>query len=71
MNLYIAINKETGNVMSGANGQYAYADPGTLKRSIGQAYGYAAGKKGVKPRDLYDIISVDVEELKKIGVKYE
>ena len=71
MNLYIAINKESGNVMSGNNGQYAYVEPGTLKRSIGQAYSWSAGKKGIKPRDLYDIISVDVEELKKIGVKYE
>lgn len=71
MKLYLAISKLSGNVMCGNHGQYAYSSPATLKKSIGQAYGWQAKQKGVKPMDLYTIISVDVEDLKKIGEEYK
>ena len=43
--IYVAINKETGKIMSGAKGQYAFGDDSTLGRSVGQAYGKGAKEK--------------------------
>ena len=61
--IYVAVRKETQNVMSGAHGQYAYDNTSTLGRSIAQAYKYEAQRKGVKASELYDVIEVDVAEL--------
>jgi hypothetical protein len=63
--LYVAINKQTGKVMTGAKAQAAFLDKGTLGRSVGQAYKYQA--KGVKVKDLYYIHEIDLEETLKGG----
>jgi hypothetical protein len=65
--LYVAINKQTGKVMTGAKAQAAFLDKGTLGRSVGQAYQYAARKEGVKVKDLYEIHEIDLEETMKGG----
>lgn len=68
--IYIAISKETGDVMSGAKGQYAFGDKATLGRSIGQAYGYTAQKKGFSStKELYDVFEVDVMDAINCGRK--
>ncbi|WP_144498215.1 hypothetical protein [Bacillus paralicheniformis] len=36
--IYIAISESSGAVLSGSNGQYAFGDIETLRRSIGQNY---------------------------------
>lgn len=61
--IYVAINKETGAVMSGAKEQYAFGNTNTLRRSLGQAYGYSAMKEGKKPLDLYDIHEIDLDKV--------
>lgn len=60
--IYVAISKKTGGVMSGAKGQYAFGDKGSLGRSVGQNYAYEARKQGIKPKDMYDIHEIDVDK---------
>lgn len=59
--IYIAISKETGQVMSGAKGQYAYGSVASLSKSIGQDWWSRkkAKEQGVRPRDLYNVWEVD------------
>lgn len=61
--IYVAISKETGSIMSGQNGQYAFGDETTLAKSVGYAYGYTAKKKGVKAKELYYIKEIHVDAL--------
>lgn len=58
--MYIAVHKETKAILIGAKGQYAFNSQGTLARSMGITLGYAASKKGVRPKDLYDIHEIHV-----------
>lgn len=58
--IYVAISKKTGEIMSGVKGQYAFGDTASLNRSLANAYGWVARKKGLKARDLYYIEEVTV-----------
>jgi hypothetical protein len=59
--IYVAISKESGNVLSGMKGQHAYGDINSLKKSMGQSLSYTAKRNGVKPMDLYSIHEVDLD----------
>lgn len=68
MMIYIAVDKKTGKIKSGASGQYAFADRATLKRSMGQTYSFykwQAEQKGEKfnIQDQYIIHELDVSAL--------
>ncbi|MEW4131952.1 hypothetical protein [Bacillus thuringiensis] len=52
--LYMAVHKETGEVLSGAKGQACFFDKGVLGRSIGQT----SNRKGD-----YDVIEFNSEEI--------
>lgn len=60
--IYVAVSLETGELMSGAKGQHAYGSIQSLTKSIGQDYWTRkkAKEQGVRPRDLYKIIELDV-----------
>jgi hypothetical protein len=59
---YIAVNKETGKVMSGARGHSVFDDVGTLRKSIGADWVTQrdARFKGVKPKDLYFVLEYEL-----------
>ncbi|MEH7464610.1 hypothetical protein V7166_21875 [Bacillus thuringiensis] len=59
--IYVAISKNSGNVMSGIKGQYAYGDTSTIFRSLGQAY--------TKPKEFAEVFELTAEDIKKVGVK--
>ena len=67
--ILVAISKETGEVLSGARGQYAYGDISRLRKSMGQELSYAAKLEGVRPKDLYSIHEIDI--VKAIAVESE
>lgn len=69
--IYVAVNKETGKVMGGAKGQHAFGSAAGLSRSIGQAYSYTAHKEGVKPKDLYNVVAIDVTKVIESGLAME
>ena len=58
--IYVAIDKKTGSVVTGSNGQAAYANRSYLGRSMGQTLG-----KGSKEK--YDILEIHVENV-RMGV---
>jgi hypothetical protein len=60
--VYIAMNKETGKVMTGARGQVAFGDAGSLRKSIGADWTVQrdARFKGCKPKDLYDVLEYEL-----------
>lgn len=61
--IYVAISKN-GNVMSGAKGQYAFGDKGTLRKSVNYHYKWEANRDGKHPSELYDILEIDVDKVK-------
>jgi len=67
--IFVAIDKDTGEVLSGASGQYAYGHVSSLRRSMGQELSYAAKVEGVKPQDLFSIHEIDI--VKAIAVESE
>lgn len=60
--IYIAISNETGRVISGVKGQYAFGDKGSLNRSLAYSLEYKARKAGVKARSFYRIYALDVTQ---------
>ena len=58
--IFVAVSKETGSVFSGVNGQHAYGDMGTLRKSMSHSLSWIARSKGVKPAELYDIYEIDI-----------
>lgn len=71
--IYIAVSKETGEVMSGARGQHAYGSVASLTKSVGQDYWTRkkANEKGIRPRDLYDIYTIDASVVIEKGEKIQ
>lgn len=65
--VYVATDKETGNVVLGARGQSGFTSKAALNKSIAQSYrtGYASRviSTGKKASDFYDIVAIDVGEL--------
>lgn len=61
--IYVAVTKDSGDIMTGNHGQHAYGSIATLRRSIGQAYKTTASYRNVKPMELYNIIEIDVDSL--------
>jgi hypothetical protein len=59
--IYVAISK-SGNVLSGAKGQYAFDNKATLKKSVNYSYGFTARQQGKHPSELYDIHEIDVNK---------
>lgn len=57
--IFVAISKQSGEIMSGLHGQYAYGNIATLNRSLHQAYKHLA-KDGRKTRTLYSIHEIDI-----------
>lgn len=66
-NFYVAIHKETGDILRGAKGQVVMESEQSLARSIGQneSVKYEAQQKGAKPRELYTIKEIDLLSLIK------
>lgn len=61
--IYVAIHNETRQIVSGAKGQAAFFDIISLRRSIGQTgLPFIAKEKGVKSKDLYTIIELDISQ---------
>ena len=67
--IFVATDDDTGEVLSGARGQYAYGNVSRLRKSMGQELSYAAKVDGVKPQDLYSIHEIDI--VKAIAVESE
>lgn len=61
----VAIHKETKNMLSGHNGQYAMVNPHSLARSIGQ------GKVKRAEYDLVESVAVPVEKYKEMLERLE
>ncbi|PEZ47056.1 hypothetical protein CN367_11870 [Priestia megaterium] len=60
--IYVAISKDSGRVLSGQNGQYAFGDKGTLKKSVNYKYSWTAKQRGLHPSETYDIHEIDVDK---------
>lgn len=58
--IYVAISKESKNLIIGQNGQSAFSDPGALNKSLAYKLRYQARQKGVKARELYSVHEIDV-----------
>jgi len=67
--IFVAIDDDTGEVLSGASGQYAYGNVSRLRKSMGQELSYAAKLDGVRPKDLYSVHEIDI--VKAIAVESE
>lgn len=61
--IYVAINKETKDVINGVNGQYAYGTVGNLRKSMTHRLRWLAKSKGVKASELYSVLEIDVATL--------
>lgn len=70
--VYVAIDKESGEVVLGARGQAGFSDTGSLNKSIAQRYrsrnSYGridtAKTVGKKASDYYDIKCIDMNNIK-------
>lgn len=71
MDLYIAMDKETGAVLSGAKGQYAFRDVGTLRRSMVHSLKIRSLKEGKKASDFYDACKFNIVDLEHYGLLEE
>lgn len=69
--IYVAINKETGEVMSGQKGQYAFPNKERLKKSVNYHYRYVANRNGVDVNNMYDIYELDITKALSLGVLNE
>lgn len=67
--VYVAIEKETGEILDGARGQHGFSSKSGLNKSMFQRYKY--NKKVENHRDMYDVYEISAETVKAFGKKIE
>lgn len=65
--VYVAINKETKQVIGGAKEQYAFKNKGTLRRSVHHSLKWIAEREGIKPSDMYEIHELDLTKVLQLS----
>lgn len=67
--VYVAINKETGEILDGARGQHGFSSKSGLNKSMYQRYKYS--KTVDDHRALYDVYELSAEIVKVTGRKVD
>lgn len=57
--IFVAIDKETGQVSCGASGQAAFQTAGNLRKSMSNTYYYKARSTGRPAKEFYSIYEID------------